>query len=217
VWDLGVRLAQRQLGLGIPLESKTLTVQRAKLAGWVNGRTYRTAKVHQSLVVITSTLPRQHLVGEVPQFLIRLISRQIMQVKQADRHTPDVCVQRGLRLAEGDRGDRAGGIRPDSRQAFESGNIRRDLTSMIFNDDSGSLVKVAGTAVVAKTLPSLQHFAFLSLCQAGKVGKTLQKALKIRNNRFHLRLLEHDLRDPNLVGCGIRTPGQRPGVFVIPS
>ncbi len=87
---------------------------------------------------------------------------------------------------------------------------------MITHHDARGFMQVAGTAVVAKPFPILQDLAFLRLCQAGEVGKAVHKALKIGYDGFHLCLLEHDLRHPNFVGRGIRTPGQGPGVCVIP-
>ena len=130
-----------------------------------------------------------------------------MVIQEADRHSPDVRVQCRLAGSKSDRGNSTGGVCPDPRQRLERGNVRRNLPSKIADDHPGSFVQITGSAVVAKPFPELQHFVFFRLRQAAQVGKAFHEPQKIGDDRLHLRLLQHALRNPYAVrGAGL-APG----------
>jgi len=49
------------------------------------------------------------------------------------------------------------------------------------------------------------------------VGKTTQKTVVVRNDGFHLGLLEHELGDQDAVGVGRAPPGQVASVAAVPT
>src|SRR4051812_30642274 len=72
---------------------------------------------------------------------------------------------------------------------------------------------VACARIVAKSLPRFYHFQRGCLRESFDVGKSRHPALEIWNNRFNLRLLEHDLRNPDRIRIKRPPPRQIAGVF----
>jgi len=79
---------------------------------------------------------------------------------------------------------------------------------MVAMEDARGLVEIAGPGIVAEALPEPQNLLLLRLRQAGEVGKGGKPARKVGKYPFHLRLLEHDLRKPDVVGLIFPPPGQ---------
>src|SRR5580704_4227864 len=72
-------------------------------------------------------------------------------------------------------------------------------------------------AVVAETAPELENALDRRHREAGHVGKGGQKALVVRNDRRDLRLLQHDLREPDPIRVARVLPGQvTPAVRLLP-
>ena len=67
-----------------------------------------------------------------------------------------------------------------------------------------------GAAVVAQALPLVQDVGGLGRGQHGRGGKALQPALPAAVHAADLRLLQHDLRDPDSVRVTRAPPGQVP-------
>ena len=214
--NLSFGLTHRQLCCRVALEGETVRPKRAEVACGGFRRTDLACKVHQSLVKIAAALSRKNALAKLPHNPIRLAARRFMQVQQSRANPADVGVQRGFRGTEGDRGDCPCGISANPRQAPEGGNIGRDLPGIILKHHSGSFVQVAGAAIVAKPFPEPKHIAFFRCREYADFGKTRDKSLEIWDYSLNPGLLEHDFRDPGLIGCGIKTPGQRPGVCIVP-
>ena len=69
-------------------------------------------------------------------------------------------------------------------------------------------VQVARAAVVAQAAPQRQHVVQRRGGQRGHVGKALQEARVVVQHRGHLRLLQHDLGQPDAVRVARVLPGQ---------
>lgn len=81
-------------------------------------------------------------------------------------------------------------------------------------------VEVTRAAIVAETFPRLQHRCRLRASQRSDRRKQPQPTLVIWNDRDHLRLLEHDLGNPDPIRVAprrARTPRQGPSVEVKPT
>ena len=77
-------------------------------------------------------------------------------------------------------------------------------------------MQIAGTAVVTESSPETQHVLFVGAGQVGEGGKGRQEALEIGDDGRDLRLLKHDLADPDAIGVAISTPGKVPLMCVEP-
>ena len=77
---------------------------------------------------------------------------------------------------------------------------------------------ISGAAVVAKALPLVEHLAFLSPGQGRNGGKPLHPAVEIGLHCFRPGLLQHDFRNPYMVGIPgfIFPPGKVPFVTIKP-
>jgi hypothetical protein len=78
-------------------------------------------------------------------------------------------------------------------------------------------MKMAGAGIVATAFPNLQHIIYGSGGQSFYRGKGLQKAQKIRPNRFDLSLLQEDFTDPDRVRILRVPPGKITKVIMIPA
>jgi len=77
-------------------------------------------------------------------------------------------------------------------------------------------MQVPRPAIIPQPLPQLQHLFQVCLCQRFHRGKAGHKPVEIRQHRGHLRLLQHDLADPDPVGRGLLAPGHGPGMLLEP-
>ena len=64
--------------------------------------------------------------------------------------------------------------------------------------------------------PQLMQQIIISLCQGFHGGYRIQKTAVIPLHRFHPSLLEHNLRQPHMVGLPVLPPWQIPLVGLIP-
>ena len=69
-------------------------------------------------------------------------------------------------------------------------------------DCFGGGVQIARPAVITESAPCREHVLLGRLCQLGHGGELPEKALIVRDHRFHTRLLQHDLRNPDPVEIG---------------
>ena len=67
-------------------------------------------------------------------------------------------------------------------------------------------VQVPGTTVITQSAPEVKDI--IQRCRSKRVDirKSFHKGVKIRNDRFYLRLLQHDLTDPDPIRSDIFLP-----------
>src|SRR5436190_452215 len=78
-------------------------------------------------------------------------------------------------------------------------------------------MKLPRAPVVAEPLPMPEHDLLVGVGQRLDVGESPQEPLEIRDDGRHLRLLEHDLADPNGVRVASSPPRQIARVAAKPS
>ena len=64
---------------------------------------------------------------------------------------------------------------------------------MSIYDGPGGSVKISRASVIAEAFPRVEHVAFGSTRESGKIGKPTEPLIVIGKNRRDLRLLEHEL------------------------
>ena len=116
---------------------------------------------------------------------------------------------------------------------FSSYSVRRAKTRRRFPSTEGITSPKAMEAMAsdvyrpipAKFCNSLEHlFAemkdqadfFFRICQGFYIGQCCQKTFVIGDYGIHPCLLQHDLRDPHMIGCGILPPGKDAPPGVVP-
>lgn len=75
------------------------------------------------------------------------------------------------------------------------------------------LLQVVHTGIVAETLPELQQHVLGRACQRSDIRQTLEKAEIIAADGFDARLLQHDLREPDVIRLTVAPPWQVAAVF----
>ena len=84
----------------------------------------------------------------------------------------------------------------------------RAAAAALFHDAPGGPVQVAGTVVVAEALPGVQDVFLPRRRQRRHIGEASHPAEEIGDAAFHLRLLEHDFGNPDLIRRVPLPPGQ---------
>ena len=76
----------------------------------------------------------------------------------------------------------------------------RNNSAVIAHDGLSRGAQVSGAAVIPKPLPVAKHFLLFRLCQVRDSRKACDEAMVIRDDRRHLRLLEHRLAGQDVIG-----------------
>ena len=106
---------------------------------------------------------------------------------------------------------------PMAADALELSDFIEGVREMAEGDDlPGSVVEVAGTAVVAQALPLAQHLVFRGGGKGLNGRPTVHKALPVVPTLLDLRLLEDDLGEPDGVGVAGLPPRQVATVLTKP-
>ena len=129
----------------------------------------------------------------------------------------DIAIGRHDRDAEGDRGDRGGGIGADPGDLPQI--LQRVGEAVQRGQRLRARMQVPRSGVVAKPRPFLRHLLPRRAGQGVDIGEPGQEARVAGGDGGNRGLLEHDFGQPDPVrvglACGI-PPGQRPLVAVVP-
>lgn len=194
----------------------------AHRAGAAPGRSRQTdqgSQLHQRLVQLATSarwLRRlRQMFGMSPEDGVGLLLAKVPLDRQQPRqNSHDIAIHSGPRLSEGDAGDCARGVTPDSRQSqdFIKGGGESDwrLWGAGARGPDNLLrrpVQISRPAIIAQASPEPMDSLLPRPRQSLDGGQVLHPALPIRNDRSHPGLLEHDFRDPD----GVRITGAAPG------
>ena len=173
------------------------------------GRADRRPEVHQPLDVGRVVAHRDERLRERPELLLdRALARKPGDQEVAREDALDVAVEDRRARAEREAGDRRRRRSPDAGQARDVGERFRKLAGMSLDDELRGAVEVAGTRVIAEPAPQAQDLVLARRGEAGDVGKAGAEALVVRDDRRNLRLLQHDLGEPDRVRIARALPGQ---------
>ena len=166
-------------------------------------QTHRGAQIHQRLGVArhVGASRRQQVLRQGPQGALVLGHRQVIAKAQHPREQAlDVAIQNRRPLLKAKRRDRSRGRAANAGQGLQVLCAARKRAAKLRHHRLRALVQVARTAVVTQATPQGQHLVLIGRRQGRHVGKARQKAGKVLQHRAHLRLLQHDLGQPNAVG-----------------
>ena len=121
-----------------------------------------------------------------------------------------------MRLVEGDGEDGPGRVAADAGQAAQLVQPAGEAAAVTAANQLRRLVKLPRTAVIAQPFPQPQDLMLARRGERRHAGQRGQKTVEIRLHRRHLRLLKHDLAQPDAVRIAAAPPGQIAGVPGIP-
>ena len=152
---------------------------------------------------------RQQRVGDAPQFVLRLRRAWIAcDATMAREHALHVAVEDRGAGPERERGDRRRRRAPDPGQRGERFDIAGKRAAMLGDNRLRRRMQVMRATVVAQSAPVLEHAIFRSCGQRAHIGECGEKPLVIRDDGRDLRLLQHDLREPDPVRVARVLPRQ---------
>ena len=131
-------------------------------------------------------------------------------------HPQHVAIHRRGGQLKGDGADGAGGIVPHPGKRPDGVIVRGKHAAMLLHDDFGGLLEISHAAIVPQPLPELVAQRLVRRRQRLHRGKRREKPAIVALHRLHPGLLEHDLREPDVVGLPIPPPGKIPAVFLVP-
>jgi len=164
---------------------------------------------HHGLVVVAGGSGRDEGVGErIEQLPDGGVFDRGVDVEQAGEDADDVAVDHGDRFAEGDAGDRGGGVGADAGERAETGGRLGEASAAVRHDAPRAGVEVPGAGVVAQPFPVLEHLVIARPSQGLDRGEGFEEAFVVRRALIDARLLEDDLGQPDGVGVLRAAPGQ---------
>jgi hypothetical protein len=131
------------------------------------------------------------------------------------QHTLYVAVEDGMALFEGEReyGARRGSA--DAGQVRDRFYVRGKPPLVLVANDLCRMVQVARAGVVTETRPMLQHLVQCRIGEGYHIREAVHESYVIRDDRLHLRLLQHDLGDPDAVSVAGVLPRQVLAAIVV--
>ncbi|OIQ72276.1 hypothetical protein GALL_461000 [mine drainage metagenome] len=123
------------------------------------------------------------------------------------QHPLHIAVENCGAFVEAECGNRRSGGRADARQRRKLGGGARKCAAARLNDGPGTAVQVARALVVTQTAPDGEHVVQRCFSERAHRGKARNEPGEVVDDHRHLRLLQHDLGEPDAVGVA-HLPGQ---------
>ena len=165
------------------------------------------SQLHESLIKGAGLLAGNQLFRLLPEQVPGLGQGDV-DIEEAGKDAADIGVHQGHRQIVGNGGDGPGGIGADAGQGQQGLLVAGDDTAVVADDDPGAFADIDGPAVIAKALPAFEHHVLVRPGEGVDVRELPHPAVKEESDPLHLGLLQHDFRDPDLVGDIALSPGQ---------
>ena len=148
-------------------------------------------------------------IGNLPQPGFNLLcARVTVDTEKTAQHPLHIAVENRMRLAESKCTNRR---RRGWAYAGQGGNLlalQRKHTAVLSHYLLRRLVQIARPAVITEPAPGGQYRILRCGGQVGQRWKQFKKAQVIRDDRHHLRLLQHDFRQPDAIRVAACLPRQ---------
>src|SRR5881394_3043320 len=112
--------------------------------------------------------------------------------EDAGKHADGISVENWSRLIERNAADCTGGITADARQSQYIVELFRKPPSVLVDHNPSGAQKVSRARVVAQPFPEFEDDIGPGAGQGTHVRQAAHPALPVGDDRFDLRLLEHD-------------------------
>src|SRR5262249_21740429 len=106
---------------------------------------------------------------------------------------------------------------PNARQLQKFVVIAWNFSVVLFHNHASSGHEISSTTVITESRPQREHALFIGVRELRDRRKLSHESFVIRQSRFDLCLLEHDLGNPHGIRIVGDAPRQRPLVFVKPA
>jgi hypothetical protein len=126
----------------------------------------------------------------------------------ARQHALHVAVENRAARAEGEGRDRRSGRAADTGQRRDRRRFARKGAGMIGDDRLRGPMQHVRAAVVAQSAPLFEHALDRRRGKARHVGKRRDEPFEIRDDGRDLRLLQHDLGQPDPIRIARVLPGK---------
>ena len=136
--------------------------------------------------------------------------------EDAEQDTRDVGVEDRRALTEGETEHRACRVRANPLERQQGFMVAGQLAAVLRHRFLGDGVQPARADVVAERPPGLRHIGFVGGRKGFEGRKFSQPLLVFRQDAVHLRLLQHDLGDEDVVRVAGVPPRQVPAVAAVP-
>ena len=100
------------------------------------------------------------------------------------------------------RRDRTGRIWANTGQFKQSFLGIGEDAVILGRDHFGAFMQIARPGVISQPLPTMQNIIKFCIGKVGDGWPALQKGVKIRTDRLHSGLLQHDLAKPDVIWIG---------------
>ena len=173
-------------------------------------QTDRRAEIHECLVQEACVTP--HGVGDGERGFKRTLCAVFSNVdgirRDACRDAEKIAVNSRARLSVGKRRDGTRRVASDAGELEEGIEVVREVAAVLFDDHLCRALEVARTAVVAEPLPQLHECVVVHGGEVMDARQYREKTQVVGAYDGGARLLEHDLRDPDMVRCRFVAPRQ---------
>src|SRR6185312_6363822 len=159
------------------------------------------AEIHDRLSVRCDLRSRRALLRAGPELPGARRGRGIaFDPKIAREHALRIAIEYRVTLAAREREDGPGGGATHAGQRCDLLEALRESAAELIANAKRGAMQIARTCVVAEPRPQMQHLIERGGREGGRIREALHEPHEIRNHRRNLRLLEHDLRDPDAIG-----------------
>ena len=179
------------------------------LAGRGTAGAERGAQIHHALVVGADPAGRRESFGQRPEPLEdSALSGPTLDAEGTCQHPLHVAVEDRMGLVQGEGEHRTGRGTADAGQCKQGLERRREYAAVQIPDQARRAVEIAGTGVVAEPGPEGHQTILRGLGKVRHRRELRDETLEIGDHDRDLRLLQHDLRDPDPVRRRVALPGQ---------
>ena len=166
------------------------------------------AEIHHCVLEIARVFSGNELCRSSPQPLPaegRIDWRA--NIKKAGENASGVGFDDGQGFAESENCDGIRRVKADTRQRFQLIGIIRESSAKFFDDYFGTVVEMAGRAIVTQALPGVENVRFSRTGKGANSREPAQPSIIVRDNSAGLRLLEHDFGNEDAIGIEGPAPG----------
>ena len=192
-------------------------VPRASFTRRRSGTAVGCAQLHQRLIVVPGSVGRNAFLHQSADFLLHRRNANILaHAKEARRNAVHIAIHRRHAQAKGNAADSACRIGANAGQSKDLLIRGRKHAAVLRHNNPCGLLQISCSAVISEPFPCFKHLFFGRISQLFNRWKKGQKTGVIPLDRLYARLLQHNLRQPDMIGILRPAPRQIPFFFVIP-
>ena len=216
--DCGFWALLRKRGGDAALVAVTFLCPRTNRAVWRFRRAYGGAQIHQCLSKISGAFAGHDGIGSFANQWFRFGQRNFDGMEPRE-HAFDIAIDRRMGPIKSDGGDGPRRVGADAGKFSKFGQAFRKSPAKLPRHHLCTGMQIAGAGIIAKSGPGFQHI--VQRCRGQRINgwPEVQKLEEIGLHGGDGGLLQHDFRQPDVVGVrpsALGSPRQIPAMGVIP-